>query len=139
MKLTDLMSPRLMRMISPADRRSLGLRTAAETFRRGVEKAEKKLQNDIAGLLRRRGIWFIWHGLHKKSTATAGTPDFVFATRFGVLTVASGWECKLPGENLSPDQATARRDMTRGFNAWRYRIIHTYDEALDELRELGLD
>jgi hypothetical protein len=56
----------------------------------------------------------------------------------GAFFVACAWECKLPGRELSPEQAALRNKMITAPNAWRYRIIHSALEAVRELRELDI-
>ena len=127
----------MLRLMNPADRKSLGLRTKAEVLARGIIKAERDLQKQIASLLGLREIVYCWHRLDKKSAATPGWPDFTFSIRMGVLTVPCAWECKLPGKELEPHQAQLKQKMTNWPNGWRYRTIHSLDEAITELKELG--
>jgi hypothetical protein len=137
MKVTAL-NDNMLRLMNPEDRKSMGLRTKAEVLARGIIKAERDLQKQIASLLGLREIVYCWHRMDRKSTATVGWFDFTFAVRMGVLTIACGWECKLPGKELRPEQAKLKQDAASWPNGWRVRVIHSLDEAITELKELGV-
>lgn len=127
----------MLRLMNPEDRKSLGLRTKAEVLARGIIKAERDLQKQIASLLGLREIVYCWHRMDRKSHATPGWPDFTFSVRMGVMQIPCAWECKLPGKELEPHQAKLKQQMTTWPNGWRYRTIHCLDEAITELKELG--
>jgi hypothetical protein len=48
------------------------------------------------------------------------------------------WEVKLPGAKLSPEQEKMIAILRTPPNAWKVTIIHSVDEALEELRVLNL-
>ena len=101
-------------------------------------RLEKQLQVQILNLLRLNGIEPLWFRTDKKTTATVGWPDFTFAVEQGLKSVPIVWEIKLPGGHLSPDQQRMMHRLTDPPNAWVYRVITSVDEALNELRKLGL-
>jgi hypothetical protein len=136
-KVTDL-NDNMLRLMSAKDRKSLGLRTKAEVLARGIIKAERDLQRQIASLLGLHNVAYCWHRTDKKSHATIGWPDFTLAIRMGVMMVPCAWECKLPGNELSREQAEMRNKMITYPNGWRWRTIESVDEAIQELKELGV-
>src|SRR5262245_49850723 len=90
---------------------------------------EKELQIQILNLLRLKGIEVLWHRTDRKSTATPGWPDMIFAVEWGLRSIACGWEIKLPGRKLDPEQTKVMIRMMEPPNAWAYRIICSVDEA----------
>ena len=137
------MNPKLLpasfvRLISQADRARLGIKTQEEAIAAAEVKSERQLQSQIANLLSLRDIIYCWHRTDRKSHATVGWPDFSFAVRTGGAPIAFAWECKLPGRSLDPEQEKMKGHMTSGVNGWTYCVIHSVDEALMELRRLGL-
>lgn len=101
-------------------------------------KSEKQLQEQIASLLRNRGIVFQRSRMDRKTTGTVGIPDFLFALRtypgqqFGR---PCAFEVKMPTGKLSDEQARCIARMTD--NGWDVRIIHSVSEALQALNEMG--
>jgi hypothetical protein len=82
--------------------------------------------------------------MDKRSHATVGWPDFTFAVVIGVSSqragahVACAWECKVGNSKLSPEQEEKMRKMQAFPNAWRVKVIHSLQEAADELKTLGI-
>ena len=133
-----LLPGHMLRLVAPGERAKLGQRTRGETLACGVITAERQLQGQIANVLGLRGIVYCWHRTDKRSAATPGWPDFTFSVRTGDLTISCVWECKMAGKELEPHQAQLKEKMTSWPNGWRYRTIHSVDEALVELKRLGL-
>jgi hypothetical protein len=95
------------RLIDPADRAALGpaaqLNSEAGTgARHRSEIAQQKIFANWLKIQKRNGrLAYVWHGTHKKSTATVGTPDFIVAVK-GPKTL---WlEFKAPGNSCTPEQ-----------------------------------
>lgn len=124
-------------MISPRDRR--GHLTATEATDKQVSRREKELQSQVVGMLRRNGIYPIVNRFGKKTTTNVGCPDILFAVngRF-VGTFALAWEFKIPPNDLSSAQLRLRVEMTRKPNAWTHSVIISYDQAVAELKALGI-
>jgi len=139
----------LIKLISKRDRVALGLRTQDELAAAAAVKTEKELHRHIGNLLRLRGIEFFESRMDRKSTMKIGTPDFLFCVAFkprpdnttkSLLTwpIAIGWEIKMPGKDLDPEQAAMAERMSSAPNGWRCQVIHSVDEAIAELRKLRL-
>lgn len=54
-----------------------------------------------------------------------------------MFTRACAWEIKLPEGKLSPEQEALRPKLEA--NGWSYRIIRSVDEALAELKAMGVE
>lgn len=106
-------------------------KTAAECAEVQIAKSEKELQAQIAGMLRRNGIYVISQPTHKRSNLKIGTPDFVFCVKGRAI----AWECKMPGQKLREEQLTAQTQMAH--NGWLFDVIYSYDEALQLFKELN--
>lgn len=151
MKFTRTLSDHVLKLMDPADRKKLGLKTMDEINQMAEAKTERELHKQVANLLRLRGIEFFDSRMDKRTSRPVGEPDFVFAVwieatradknQLAVLDrwpAACGWELKLPGKNLDPDQAAMFEKLTKHPNAWICRVIRSVDEALAELKKLGL-
>lgn len=124
-------------MISPRDRR--GHLTAAEATDKQVSRREKELQSQVVGMLRRNGIYPIVNRFGKKTTTNVGCPDILFAVHGKFVgTFACAWEFKVPPNGLSDKQAAVAYEMSAGMNAWTHRVIFSYDQAVNELKALGI-
>jgi hypothetical protein len=143
------LTDRILRMIGRADRVALGLKTQDELAAAAEIKTERDLHKQIANLLRLRGIEFFESRMDRKTTRPKGEPDFLFCiahkpspdeTTGSLLTwpVAMGWELKLPGKKLDPEQQAMFARMSTGPNGWQCCVISSVDQALDELRKLNL-
>jgi hypothetical protein len=154
MKPLTLKSPfpdHILRMIDFAERQKLGkhFRTMNEIQTEGERISERKLHVQIRNLLSLKGIVFLEQRMDKRSRGVKGWPDFtasvviqkpskVDPTNVMCVPIAIAWEVKLPGKKLSPEQEEISRKMTAFPNGWHYRVIHSVDEALDDLRNFGL-
>jgi hypothetical protein len=143
-----LLPPSFLRCLSPADRKSLGKAgmTAEEAIAKQVAKSERELQGMIVSLLRLRNIEVCWHRTDKASAATVGWPDLTFCV-LGTQTIdneplvevyACAWEVKMPNGELSKEQSQMAIRLQSPPNNWRWRIIRSVDEALAELKAMGL-
>ena len=90
--------------------------------------SERDLQQAIQTLLGYKGIQSIRSRMDTRTSNNLGTPDFLFA----VKGQAVAWEAKLPKKPLSLEQSGMRSRLEK--NGWRYSIIHTIDEAINELK-----
>lgn len=122
----------ILRRIRPADRAALGpqVQTAEEATARFVARSEKHLQEEIANLLRLRGIWFDQDAMCKRRTGTKGTPDFLLVVNGYPLAL----ETKFGNGKLSPDQKSAIKQMQR--NGWRVYLVRDLQLVKDILDDL---
>jgi hypothetical protein len=129
-----------LRCMSPEDRKALGQMSAEEALVAFTAKSERKLQSQIVNLLRLRGIEVCWHRTDKRSAATVGWPDLTFAVvrEADLETFPCAYEVKMPGGVLSPEQKQMAVRLQSPPNWWRYRVIRSVDEALKDLKEMGL-
>lgn len=138
-------TPNILRLMTPEQRASLGKAgmTPDESVAKQVAKNERELQTQIVNLLRLRGIEPCWHRTDKKSAATIGWPDITFAV---VVTLAGGWvvrtpvawEVKFGAGELSKEQNQMAIRLQSPPNGWRWREIRSVDQALAELKEIGV-
>jgi hypothetical protein len=63
----------------------------------------------------------------------------IFAVECGLRSIPCGWEIKLPGNKLDPEQTKVMIRMMEPPNAWVYKVITSVDEALMELKKLGIE
>jgi hypothetical protein len=142
----NLLPDYFLRCLDPRDRKKLGKGgiTAQEAASRAEIKNERQLQGLIVNLLRLRGIEVLWHRTDKKSAATVGWPDLTFSVpnqngthiNGWLVAIPCAWEVKLPGENLSDKQDSMWGKLIA--NGWRLKIIRSVDQALVELKAMGL-
>jgi hypothetical protein len=143
-----LLPPSFLRCLSPSDRKSLGKAgmTPEEAIAKQEVKSERDLQQQIANLLRLRNIEFFWQRMDKRTTGKVGQPDFIFSV-LGTQTIdgeplvegySVAWEAKLPTGELSIEQSQMAIRLQSPPNNWHWRIIRSVDEALSELKAMGL-
>jgi hypothetical protein len=137
----------ILRLLRPEDRKSLGKRgmTAAEAIEKAEIKNEGDLQIQIVSYLRLHGIEPIYQRFGKKTRTKRGTPDILFAAEADIgspigekRTVACAWELKTETGDQSDEQIAMQKTLTTPPNAWRYAIIRSLDEAIAELKRLGI-
>jgi hypothetical protein len=133
-----LLSDKQIGMISERDRKLLGIATMEEKMNKMEAKNERELQKQIVQYLRLRGIEVIWHATHKKSTATTGTPDIIFAVRANGIPMAVALEIKFGTGTLSREQSDMLFRMQAAPNAWTCRVIRSFIEVVDFLRDLNV-
>lgn len=112
-----------------------------------TEIGKSGLQSQIAKLLDSLGIVYIKSRTDKRATTAPGTPDFIFAV-YGkhlldrafehTAVCACAWEIKLPKKKLRADQEKMRERMTTRPNAWRFAVVTSLDDAVAELKSIGL-
>lgn len=144
-----------LKCMSEEDRKKLGKggRTWEESLARGEARSEKELQDWIGNLLRLKGIEAIRSRMDRKTSNNVGCPDFLFCIRSAepeklagfegeLITVwvdrCCAWEVKLPGKKLGEEQERMQKRMTRLPNVWRWSLITSVDDALRELRGMGI-
>jgi hypothetical protein len=107
-----------------------------------TEVGKAGLQSQITKLLDRLRIVYVRSRTDKRSTTQPGTPDFIFSVWgkgvHGWCVVACAWEVKLPKGKLRPDQEKMRLRMVTPPNTWRYSVITSLDEAISELKAIGI-
>lgn len=141
----------IKKMMRPEDRKSLGVAglTNEEAIQRAQVKSERDLQKLIEALLRLKGVEPIRSRMDRKTSNNLGTPDFLFAvkgmiegeqpfTRNKPRIFACAWEVKLPGGKLSLEQTQMAARMISEPNAWEWTIITSVDDALIQLRAMGI-
>lgn len=123
----------IRKLMSPADRAPLGkaAMTNDEAQAKMDGKREKDLQENIAALLRIRGIAFFRQRMDRKTTGTVGWPDFTFA----INGKAVAFEVKLPGEQPTPEQNACILAMDR--NGWHVVVVHSEQQAIEQLEALS--
>jgi hypothetical protein len=122
---SKILPDKILRLLSPADRRSLGVAglTAEEALGAARIKSERDLQNLMESYFNLRGVVAIRARMDKKTTTKRGTPDFLLALRGHAIAL----EAKLPGEELEPDQVKMKAAMTADPNGWEWVTVTTLD------------
>jgi hypothetical protein len=119
----------LLKCMDKRDRYRLGKigRTNEEIEIMVEAKTERYLQEQIANLLRQRGIWFGRAKLNKRSTYTPGAPDFLFMWNGR----AYAFECKIAKGKLEEHQLICHEHMRR--NGWLVFVVRSLKEAQEFL------
>jgi hypothetical protein len=127
-----LLPDNLLRKMSPVDRQQFGkhCKTAEERHTSNVCKSEREMQKNIDGLLRQRGIVFYRARMDKATTGTLGWPDFTLCAKGGRMICL---ECKMPGEQPTPEQIACMAGLMRA-GAF-VRVVHSESEALKALAD----
>lgn len=118
--------------------------TAEEFFAAGQAKNEQTLQKQIVGLLRLKGIEPLVPSFGKKTRMTKGWPDITFCIEENgngamyPIRWACLWEIKYGNGKLSPEQEEMHERLGTFPNDWRVKIIRSVDEALRELKLMGI-
>ena len=100
----------MVRLMSPKDQKRYGDQAPVANTPTGPapgEEPEKKIQRDFASICEEKGWRYVTHGMHKRSTANRGCPDFIVAAYGQTFWI----EFKKPGEELSPDQKLFRTEL----------------------------
>lgn len=127
----------------------------AQAKKKGGERSHKKLQTQILALLEgHKGIVVVYSRMDRKTSNKRGVADLLFAVHgtehHGMIDAGTretrrrcvypcAWEIKTGDDELSKEQIKFRDACQSGLNAWRWREINTYDQALAELREMGVE
>ncbi len=133
-----LLSPNYVRLISSADRKSLGIQTDEERMAKWKAKNGRELTKQIVQYLQLRGIEVCWSATHRKSTMSKGWPDITFAVKVNGFCAPCAYEIKFGTDTLSRDQSDRLERMQAAPNCWRVRVIRNFIEVVDDMRELGL-
>jgi hypothetical protein len=133
MRLHGPLPDKFLRLMSEADRALFapGQSTQEESMRKAVAKNERQLQGWLVGVLRLRGIEPLWFRTDRRTAATIGWPDITFAFRGQAV----AWEAKMPGEKPRAEQIAQHCLMIR--DGWIVEVIHSVDEGLASLSQLG--
>lgn len=124
--------------MSVKDRKLLGLKTRQERLEKHIAKSERQLQTQIVQYLRYRGIEPLWHRTDKRSHATIGWPDITFSVMSNGFATPCAYEVKFGSGLLSPAQSDMLQRLQSAPNAWRCRVIRSFEEVVSELRELNV-
>ena len=125
-------------LMSPEDRRALGIHTNEERMAKFVARTERQLQRQIVQYLRLRGIEVIWHATNRKSTASRGTPDILFAVMVQGFPREIALEIKFGTGTCSRVQNDMQARLKTRPNAWDVRVISTFIQVVDFMREMNL-
>jgi hypothetical protein len=142
MKLPSVLPDSYLRRISAEDRKSLGRAgvTKAEAEDRANVKNERELQRLIANYLRLQGIEAFSQRMDKRTRGKVGQPDFLFSVpnwdgqKWNGIPCA--WEVKFDKGKLSDEQIIMSGKLVG--NGWRHKVIRSFEQARQELRELGV-
>jgi hypothetical protein len=134
----SLLPQRYIELMSVVDRATLGVKTKDEMAKAWKAKSERDLQRQIVQYLRLRGIEVLWHATHKKSTATVGWPDVIFSVMTGGFSRAVAIEVKFGSGTCSREQNDVHQRMKTRPNAWDVRVVTSFTEVVDMMREFGL-
>jgi hypothetical protein len=117
--------------MSDKDRLPLGRAglTLPEITRKKEKIQEKKLQENIAALLRIRDIEFNVSRMDRKKTDKTGWPDFTFA----IDGLACAVEVKRPGEIPTDEQFKVMGRLQR--NGWFVRVVFSESDFLQFLQD----
>lgn len=100
-------------------------------------KNEKQFQEQVAALLRNRGIVFQRSRMDRKTTGTIGIPDFLFAVPQGEdWGRPCAFELKMPGKHPTEEQSKCIKNML--YNGWDVRIVHSVDEVMSALKSWNI-
>lgn len=123
---------RWRKLMAPETRKEMHLLTSTEAQLKLDTRREKQLQENIAALLRQRGIWFARQRMDRKTTGVVGQPDFLLAIKGRAI----AWEIKLVGKYLTKEQDACLHAMEA--NGWSCHIIRSEQAAVDALNYLEM-
>jgi hypothetical protein len=131
-----LLPDKLVRMLPLEERKRLGRHcmTQEERQEKIDAKSEKQLQENIASLIRQRGITFNVSRMDRATTGKIGWPDFTFALPRKPYGIPCAIECKLPGQEPTREQVECMMALVR--DGWFVRVVRSEQEFLDALKEL---
>ena len=127
----NLLTDRQIAMMSPADRKALGVKTVEERQGKADEMAEKELQQLCERELSRRGIVYLH--LSFRAREKKGWPDLAFVLPTGRRKPGIPWavEVKTLVGRLSKEQKYVLREMA--LNGWQVRVIRAFEDFRDIL------
>lgn len=123
---------RVRRLMPKETRKELNAPTNSEIAAKQNTRREKELQENIAALLRQRGIWFERKRMDRRSTGVVGCPDFLFAAYGRAIAL----ECKMPGFEPSEDQQRCMTQMQTPPNSWQTYVTTSEQSVVDLLNRL---
>lgn len=150
MKTGVVLPESFLKCVSPQDRAKLRLGlTATEFMAKGAVENERRLQKLVVAYLRQKGIEPLVPAFGKKTRISAGWPDITFAVHvtsyFDIhnefneaADYSCGWEVKHGNGQLSDEQKQMHVRLSSPPNVWRVRVIRSLDEAIEELKEMGI-
>ena len=128
MRINEKLIPgNIVRLMSPADRKALGILTPDERTAKADDRAEKELQRLCEQELSRRGIEYIH--LSFRAREKRGYPDLTFALDGVPVAV----ELKSATGKLSPDQVKVMQRMER--NGWRTHVVRSFEQFRKIIKE----
>jgi hypothetical protein len=135
-----LIPPNIAKLVDPTHRKERGIETYEDIARSAERLLEKQLHDRIMNLFRLHGIAYGHARMDRKSTYTEGWPDFTFSVYVPKIceNASYAWECKVMDRSLTPKQEEMKQIMTSPPNAWVYVVITSFQQACDELKELGI-
>jgi hypothetical protein len=120
---------KVLRLMSPEDRRLIGQQSASEAQCALCASLERRQQKLFASWLQYRELYYIQARSDKRSTIRVGHPDFTIFHNHKVLFI----EMKSENGVLSTDQQECGlRLMKQGF-VWL--VCHNAREAIDQTKE----
>lgn len=147
MKLPTILPDAFLRCIDSSERKKIavGQLTAEEALSKAEIRNERDLQKQILALLRLHGIEPLCPTFGKKTRMAVGWPDITFSVCKRIsndklnleFIYACAWELKHNGE-LSVEQKKMHVRLSTPPNAWKIKIIRNVQEAVEELRKLGI-
>jgi hypothetical protein len=137
-KNAKLVPPHIAKLVTALDRKLLGIKTAEEQMAQWKASTRSSLTKQLVAYLELRDIKVGWAATHKKSTYTKGWPDITFSVMSHGFPTPCAWEVKMGSDMLSKDQIDMLERLQARPNCWRVRVINTFNQAVDELRELGV-
>jgi hypothetical protein len=128
------LTPEILRCMSPQDQATYGPGIHPDYADDPhppvkTDEPEKKIQHDFAAVCIELGWSMVWHGMHKRSTANRGCPDFIV----GAYAQSFWIEFKKPGEDLSPDQKLFRSQLAD--NGITMYTCFSWREAVDLIEQ----
>lgn len=133
MKISDPIPENILKRLPDSIRKKMGKAgmTIAEALSSAEAKSERQLQDQIASLLTRSGVWFARQRMDRKSNLRVGTPDFLLCVDGKFV----AWEVKLPSGATTLEQDHELEEIKKcGGTAL---VIRSYREAMDSLGKLG--
>jgi hypothetical protein len=123
----------IRRKMRPEDRQPLGkaAMTMPEITAKAAVKLEKKLQEEIAGYLRMRGVTFGYSRMDKRTSYTVGWPDFTLV----INGRACFLEVKRPGKKPTEEQEKIMDGLLAAGAS--VRVVHSLAEAIEAFKELS--
>ena len=116
---SEFVPDNISKLMSPADRKELGVLTPVERTAKADDKAEKELQRLCEQELSRRGIEYIH--LSFRAREKRGYPDLTFAMNGTPIAV----ELKSAIGKLSEDQIRVMQRMEQ--NGWKTYIVRSFE------------